>query len=344
MEVVMKKRFSIVFAVMMIVSLLTCGCSRKSRNTGYSEGASNYIYDDYVMDYDTPMADYAASEEVFYESKAAPAAVNMESPAAQKRMIQRSASINIQVMDPEQAAASIIELTENMGGFVISSSSSQEHYSGDIYLPKADLSIRVPAERLMEMLAFVEGLTTDTSKYVSNKRIYGVDITSDYVDMSSRLTSLEKTRDKLYEILDTAQNAEEALEVYSSIADVESDIEVYKGQIKYMEESVALSSVDIKISSVKPAPTKTVQKWNPFETVKDAFGSLLDTGKDVIDYLIYFIIAVIPVLVLIAIPIFLIVLLIKKLIRRNKAKSQNKKPTGKANEKTEDVLSEVEIK
>ena len=99
-------------------------------------------------------------------------------------------------MDPVQAADAIIELTEKMGGFVVSSSSSQEHYSGDIYLPKADLTIRVPSERLNETLDFIESQTTDTSKYVSNKRVYGVDITSEYVDTNSRLASLEKTGDK----------------------------------------------------------------------------------------------------------------------------------------------------
>ena len=67
-------------------------------------------------------------------------------------MIQKSASINIQVMDPLDAAEKVITLTDQMGGFVVSSSNGQEHYSGDIYLPHASLTIRVPAERLNEML------------------------------------------------------------------------------------------------------------------------------------------------------------------------------------------------
>lgn len=339
----MKNRFQVFLSVILVLSMLLSGCSRnKARNSDsggyYAEGgyaAYDMVYDDadYEMDY---MA--VSDESAAYESKSYPAASNSGTSSSQKRMIQRSASINIQVMDPEQAASSIIELTENMGGFVVSSSNTTEHYSGDIYLPRADLSIRVPAERLMEMIEFIENLTTDASKYVSNKRIYGVDITSDYVDMTSRLTSLERTRDKLYEIMDTAQNAEEALEVYSSIADVESDIEVYKGKIKYMEESVALSSVEIKISSVRPAPTQTVKKWNPLDTVKEAFESLLDSGKDMVEFLIYFIIAVLPILVLAAIPIVLIILLIKKLIRSGKEKRQKKGGTA---EKTDDVLTEV---
>ena len=344
MEVNMKKSALFVLSVLSVLSLLLGGCAKKTSTS--KEGAAYYadrIYEDYdtadyEMDYMVPAASYALEESSAYDAKSYPSAAN-SGPSAPQRMIQRSASINIQVMDPVGAAASIIDLTEKMGGFVISSTESQEYYSGDIYLPKADLSIRVPAEKLMEMLSFIENLTSDTSKYVSNKRIYGVDITSEYVDTNSRLTSLEKTRDKLYEILDTAANAEEALEVYESISDVESDIEVYKGQIKYMEESVALSSIDIRITSVRPEPTRTVKKWNPLDTVKDAFESLLDSGKDVIEYLIYFFIAVLPILLLCAAPVVLIIFLIKKLIRSKKAKKLPKETASAENK--EDVLTKI---
>ena len=343
----MKKSYQVIFSTILVLSMLLSACSRKQTNTGNNSRYSGDYYAAYDYDYEyeamaeeamAPMMDYAAGSSDIYESKAVPAAAaGQNTETAQKRMVKKSASINIQVMDPLTAAQEIIDLTENMGGFVISSSSSQEYYSGDIYLPRAELSIRVPSERLLEMLQFIESRTTDTAKYVSNKRIYGVDITSDYVDTQSRLTSLEKTRDKLYEIMDTAENAEEALEVYNKIAGIESDIEVYKGQIKYMEESVALSSIDIKINSIKPAPIQTVQKWNPGDAVKDAFESLLESGKDLIEWLIYFIIAVLPILALMALPVVLVVWLIRKAIRKNKAKKLSEPRA----EKKDDALAEV---
>lgn len=337
----MKKSFHIITILIIIISLLLSGCSRHQANTSRSEDVytSYYDFEDDVAyeeaAADTMSAVYADNN---YSAKEVPAAVRESDAEPQQRMIRKSASINIQVMDPIQSAEAIIELTEKIGGFVVSSSSSQEHYSGDIYLPKAEITIRVPAERLTETLEFIESQTTDVSKYVSNKRIYGVDITSEYVDTNSRLSSLEKTRDKLYEIMDTAANAEEALEVYNSIADVETEIEVYKGQKKYMEESVALSSIDIRISSVRPAPIQTVTKWSPADVVKDAFEALLDAGQSAAEFLIYFIIVVIPILILIALPIILIVLLIKKLIKNRK---MNKKYS---EDKKDDPLTAVDQK
>ncbi len=339
----MKKEFRIAILIMLVISVLASGCSKNKSANVYRDSDSyyteeyEYAYDDYLADgmMDMDMA-FAAEESAAY-SKAVPAAsANSPEVPAQKRMIQKSASINIQVMDPLDAAEKVITLTDQMGGFVVSSSNGQDHYSGDIYLPRATLTIRVPAERLNEMLEFIENLTSDTSKYVSNKRIYGKDITSDYVDTSSRLASLEKTRDKLYEIMDTAENAEEALEVYNRISEVESDIEVHKGQIKYMEESVALSSIDIQINSVKPAPIHTVQTWSLGEVFSDAFESLLDIGKTLIEFIINFIIVVIPVLILIALPIVLLIFIIKKVIKAKKGT----KTTVNA-EKKEDTLTEV---
>ncbi len=339
MEEIMNKKIRIITLLIVILSMVLSSCNRRqSKSTNY-ENYGSYYADSEIYAYDDAMMDsMAAAYEESYSAKEIPAAARVNESDSQKRMIRKSASINIQVMDPIQSMDAIIELTEKMGGFVVSSSSSQEHYSGDVYLPKADLTIRVPSERLTEMLEFIEGQTTDSAKYVSNKKIYGVDITSDYVDTNSRLTSLEKTRDKLYEIMDTAANAEEALEVYNNIANVESDIEVYKGQIKYMEESVALSSIDVKITSVKPAPIQTVQKWNPGEVIKDAFEALLENGKTAVEFLIYFIIVVIPILIMIAIPIFLIVLLIKKLIKKSRKNGK------KSQDKIEDKLIDIEKK
>ncbi len=321
----MKKQITVIFVLLLLFSVLLTACNRHD-----NRASSKYVQDTYadyevgyamsymsnaVADVAAPLSKSVSPVSTGYDVDSADNAT-----ASQKRMIRKSASLNIQVADPIDASAKISALADEMGGFVVSSTNTQEYYNSEISLPKANLSIRVPAERLNEMIDFVESLTSDSSKYVSNKRIYGTDITSDYVDTKSRLASLEKTRDKLYEIMDTAANAEEALEIYNRISEVETDIEVYKGQIKYMEESVALSSIEIQISSIRPAPIHTVQVWSIGEVISDAFESLLDSCKDVIEILINLIIVVIPVIIIIALPIALIVFLAWKLIRKKKAK------------------------
>ena len=316
---------------MLIASIVFSACSPKTADNYTTDSYESYAYNDvyYAADEaaaaEESLADYAGNS----YSKALTASVDYDIAAGeestQTRMVRKSASITITVADPAAAQKQIAELAEKMGGFVVSSSTGQDYYNGDIQLPRAYLTIRVPAEQLNEMLDYIESQTADPSRDVQDKTISGVDITSDYVDTNSRLTSLEKTLTKLYEILDTATTAEETMLVYDDISSTEQEIEVLKGQIKYMEESVALSSIDVTIRSVRPEPTASVKKWQPGETVKNAFESLLETGKDVIDGLIYFFIVGIPVLVIIAIPVLLIVWLVKKLVKSIRAKKEAKK-------------------
>ena len=303
------------FALLCAVWML-CGCGKKEScvTDAYSEPvyASAYSYD---MDAEADFEAAFAYEESAPVNKSSQSKNVSESGSEIKRMIRKTASITITVMDPIKVMDEIISMTDEMGGFTVSSSNSQEYYSDGIYLPYADITIRVPSERLTEALSIIEGFTTDKEKDVKNKKITGTDITSDYVDTGSRLTSLQKTLDKLYEILDTAKNAEEALEVYTEIASIEGDIEVLKGQMKYMEESVSLSSITIRVNSLRPEVVSVAAKWEPLQVIKDAFAALLEGGKNLIEVLIYVVIVGLPLIALIAVFVILIIKLVKKIVR-----------------------------
>ena len=189
------------------------------------------------------------------------------------------------------------------------------------------MTVRVPAEKLMEALDFIEGTTSDRSKYVTKKEITGKDITREYVDNQSRLEGMERTRDKLYEILDTAENAEEALAIYNNISSVETDIQILKGEAKYMEEAVAYSSITIRINSIRPATIATAQKWEPIEAVKDAFAGLIEFGKKLIEFLIYFIIIGIPCIALIGLIVWGITKVCGKCFKKKKLSTKKSEKT-----------------
>ncbi len=228
----------------------------------------------------------------------------------------------------------LITMTEDFGGFVVSTMTGTEYYNNDP-LPYVSMTVRVPAEKLLEALNFIEGTTGDKSKNVTKKEITGTDITREYVDNQSRLAGMEKTLAKLYEILDTAENAEEALAVYNNISSVETDIEILKGDAKYMEEAVAYSSITIRINSIRPAAIATAQKWEPIEAVKDAFAGLIEFGKHLVEFLIYFIIIGIPCIAVIGLIVWGIVKLCKKIFK-------NKKTPAKKSEKTTEEQDPVE--
>ena len=73
------------------------------------------------------------------------------------------------------------------------------------------------------------------------RRRTGQDVTDQYVDMQSRLTAKEAAADQLTKIMQNATKTEDVLAVYTQLQQIDSDIEVLKGQIKYTEQSAALS-------------------------------------------------------------------------------------------------------
>ncbi len=235
-----------------------------------------------------------------------------------QRMIVHTAEITMEAMDPIKVIDQIGTLASQLGGYVVTSETGQRYYSNTNTLPYGQIKIRVNADKLDNAIDQIIHMTSDPDKYVDQKSISGQDITSDYVDSSSKLKSLQTTRIKLDEIMQSAKTSDEALNVYNKIADIDSQIEVLQGQIKYMEESTSLSSIDVTVNSIPPEPEITgSEKWAPGKTIKNAVRFLIETAKMIFKILVYIIIVAIPVAVVIGIPAFFI---IKGISRRKKLK------------------------
>jgi len=309
------KRKSIFLSL--IVIILICGCSNRkspdsSSQSDRSISQSNNPY----------LADYQGESSNYNEAAYAPKMASLESQSNSEvtRLIVKTADMTIEVQDTNQALEKISNIATQFGGFVVQSNTWKESEYEEQSLLYGEITIRVKAENFDETIRMIENLTPNSEKNVLSKVISGNDITSDYIDTKSRLTSLENTRTKLNEIMATATTAEETLAVYKEIADIESQIEVLKGQIKYMEESAALSSVTVKIHPIQPEKTIEVKEWSISEILKGAVQDLIDSAQDFGEWLIYFVISVLPFLIIIFVPIYFIVRACSRRRERNKQK------------------------
>jgi hypothetical protein len=99
---------------------------------------------------------------------------------------------------------------------------------------------------------------------------------------------------------------------------VQSEIEVLKGQIKYYEESAALSSISVRLIAEEGTQPIEIGPWTPQGAAKDAVEDLIRFIQNFAEFLIYFVISVIPSLILIAIPLYLIFLGGRAIFRRTR--------------------------
>ena len=157
-----------------------------------------------------------------------------------------------------------------------------------------------------------------------SENVSGQDVTKEYTDLNSRLKNLEDAEAQLKLILDEAYKTEDVLNVFNQLTYYREQIEVTKGQIKYYEESAALSSVSVRIQAHEAVNPITVAGWKPSVTVSKALQSLVNALQSIVDGAIWLILLIIPILVIILLPFYLLFLLVRALIRRSKRRKLEK--------------------
>ena len=261
-----------------------------------------------------PATDFFSPEEADRQSVDS-SVVNQQ---GQDRLVIKNADLSIVVNDPEARMKQISAMAAEMGGFVVSSNLYQSYYGpNSIEVPEATIVIRVPSERLDEALERIK----ESALEVQHENVSGQDVTSQYVDLQSQLTAKQAAEQKLLEILDQATRAEDVLAIYLQVQSIQTEIEMLKGQIKYLEESAALSSISVRLIAEESAQPIAVGPWTPSGAVKAAIEDLIRFAQNFVDFLIYFVLSILPSLVLIAIPVYLVYLAGRAVYRRvNKPK------------------------
>jgi len=244
-------------------------------------------------------------------SKSADQASNAQTDI--NRLVIKNAELAIVVSDPKADMERITKLADEMGGYVVSSNLFQSYYGpNSIEVPEATITIRVPSEKLDEALARIKEDAVD----IDSENVSGQDVTSEYVDLQSRLTAKQAAEKKLLEILDEAKETEDVLAVYTELQMIQTEIESLKGQIQYYEQSAALSSISIRLIAEAGTQPIAIGPWRPEGAAKDAVEDLVFFFQNFVEFLIRFVIFVLPSLILIAIPLFLVFLGGRALFRR----------------------------
>jgi len=104
------------------------------------------------------------------------------------------------------------------------------------------------------------------------------------------------------------------------LTQIREQIEVTKGQIKYYEESAAMSAVEITIQSKAAVAPLTIGSWQPAGVARDAIQALINAVKFFANAGIWIVLFFVPVIIILLIPIVILYLIIRAITRRNKAK------------------------
>ncbi len=303
------------FSLLVTAALVMSGCATKASTPEYGvveapRGAPSY--DGAYSEAPAPMATSMPSLE--YTQK------GIENAAGEvKPMIVTNADMSIVVVDPIASQQSIIDMAVAMGGFVVSSNTYQSETRTGIIVPGASVTVRVPSEKLKDLMAKVEALTEGIENGVISKNVSGYDVSKDYTDLSSRLRNLEDAEQQLTKIMQDAKTTEEVLSVYYELNNIRQQIEVIKGQMKYYEDASSTSSLAVNLQAEESIEPLTIGGWKPAGTVRDAVQTLLDALRWLGDAAIWVGLFCLPIGLLLGVPAFFIIRGIRRAVKKSKA-------------------------
>lgn len=184
-----------------------------------------------------------ATDDASYETAAEPSvqAVNTTASKAavtsvSNRKITKNAEIYVQTKNMTEFIDSLNKKTNELGGYneVLNISS---YSSGS-----ADLTVRIPAEKLDEFVETINEIGTIQSKIVSVK-----DITDSYQDTESEIKALETEIKALLGILEKCETVADSIEVQSRLSEVRGRLDLLKSQKANYDSMISYSVVSITV-------------------------------------------------------------------------------------------------
>jgi hypothetical protein len=139
-------------------------------------------------------------------------------------------------------------IAEAAGGFVLSSSISQEN--------QGTLTMRIPSHKLDGAIVKLRSLGR-----LAELNLTGKDVTSSYIDLKARLSVLQTQRALIVKLLNQSTTVSGQLSLSNKFSDVQTQIEQIQGQLNVLNDQVELATLKVTLREegvAAPADSKDV--------------------------------------------------------------------------------------
>jgi hypothetical protein len=242
--------------------------------------------------------------------KSAPGDQKIAFQPTPQRLVIKNASVTLVVDDPNTAIASISQMAEKLGGWVIDSKTSKITVRSGIETTQGSINIRIPAQHFTEALAAVK---TDVLS-VNSENITGEDVTDAYSDLASQVANLEAAETQLRTIMNAAQNTQDVLAVYDKLVNIRGQIDKSKGTMQLYQQSAAYSSISVTLlTNVPDKPVETqVIGWNAQSVMVQALAALISIIQFILGLLIWLVIVGLPLLLIVGLPSWILFRILRR--------------------------------
>lgn len=212
----------------------------------------------------------------------------------------------------------VMEQLRSVGGYVESSSiegskPEDRQDSGRT----AQMVLRVPNDKFDAFITMLKGLGQNLKT-----NIMGQDISLQYYDTETQLSTLRNRQSRLEEMLkNPAYTLDSIIQLEKELADVSYQIQMLETNLRTYDSLVNFSTINITLYEVAEITTVLPAKEDLGTRISNGFFSVLNTLSDIGEGLLVFFVSGSPILVPLALVIVLIILLVKRSRKKRGAKA-----------------------
>lgn len=256
-----------------------------------------------------------------------------------ERKIIRSANLSIEVENFDEARGNINSIINGIGIIQESNVITERIYIDDELklLKRGNIVLRVYKDKFDSVFNNLKGIGDVTSETIN-----GHDVTDQFVDTESRLRLLKLEQERLEEYLVKLNDLDQIFRTESRLTEIRHEIENLTVNLNKMNSLVELSTISISMNEKNPYENKKPVKVTYWQELLENLESSLEGIVRFLGDLLIFIVAIIPVLLVIGL-FGLVCLLIYRSVRkriRNKSASGGIQEQNKTHNNETDSMKE----
>ena len=159
-----------------------------------------------------------------------------------------TAEVVVAVSDVGAASTEATNAIQALGGFVF----GQQTIGGGE--ARSTLTFKIAPENFQAALAAL-----GTLGEVRTQSVNAEDVTDRVVDLQSRISTAEASVERLKEFLSNAGDIDTIAELESQLLDRETTLEVFRGQIRTLQDAVSLATITVTLTEALSNPQMEVQ-------------------------------------------------------------------------------------
>ncbi len=138
----------------------------------------------------------------------------------------------------DTAFAEVVRASDRLGGTVMATTTDNSLDRP----PAGTVTVRVPADRYEQLLISMRDFGI-----VRNRRISSEDVSTEYVDLQSRLRQQEAQERFYLGLLAEASDVEDAIAIQQQLQGLQSDIERIKGRLQFIDDRTTFSTLTVEL-------------------------------------------------------------------------------------------------